>query len=117
MIIINRKKFLYSINEIYFSKSNFNYINCGKKSDIDISIQSNCFTPNSNQYLTSIINLDHEIQVLFSKISKRFKYEISRAGNKDFATSKFIISPSLKDIDIFCGLYNKFSKKKIGTSK
>lgn len=112
MIVIYKKKFILKIKETYFDKSDYSHKDLDKIYDFNIFIQSNYCTPSSTKYLTSIINLDIDFDFLYQNISNRFRYEILRAENKDLFKTKFIISPNLEDINLFCINYDKFATLK-----
>lgn len=106
MLMVNRKKFIVRIVELYFSsQSEF------EKIDADLCILNQVVdhvdgaTPFTTLHLDLLLPLD----VLFGAIDKQVRYEIRRSENKDLLEINVDNSPDENAIISFEGAYNNFA--------
>ena len=111
MIKIIRKIYFFNISEFYFRNSLPDLLEL-KKNKIDFInlIQANFQFYRSRPFYTFNVNLMEDIQIIWKKINKDFRYQIKRAENKDKISDTIIDNPSTRDIDIFIEFFNKFAK-------
>ncbi len=111
MINIKRKIYFFNISEYYFRNRLPDILEL-KKNKIDFInlIQAKFQFNRSRPFYTFNINLEEDIEIIWQKINKDFRYQIRRAENKDKIAEKIIDNPSIKDIDIFIEFFNKFAE-------
>ena len=111
MINIIRKIYFFNISEYYF-RNNLPDVLQLKKNKIDFInlIQANFQFNRSRPFHTFNINLKEDIEIIWKKINKDFRYQIKRAENKDKISETIIDNPSMRDIDMFIEFFNKFAE-------
>ncbi|WP_193742719.1 MULTISPECIES: peptidoglycan bridge formation glycyltransferase FemA/FemB family protein [unclassified Prochlorococcus] len=85
-----------------------------KKDSVDILvfIQSGFITKKSFNFNTLIIDLSRDLDSIWSKMKKNYRYEINRSKNKDGLEVVIIDKPTKKDVELFSKFFDEFANSR-----
>ncbi len=109
MLSIERKKYLLKVKDVYFAQAP-----AVENNDADIIIYTQCqsHAPGFKNFSTLHIDLSMDEDAILSGMTKRTRYDIRRADQRDNLTFDIHLSTEEKQMNEFCAFYNAFAKSK-----